>query len=653
MSGALLQLVSYGALDIFLTTDPQITFFKTVLRRHTNFAIESIRQEFKTDVKFGKRVSLTVEKKGDLIGKTYLQIELPKVKPTQSGLGIPAEAIIENHTDIATFVLPITNGSGFLIDEEYTLIPTNPETQQGSNAIIKIVNINSLDVELINGGFNYQVGEVYNIIPINGGEPAEIMISAVDEDVCMSSIVITNQGSGYYFQPDVIITDCELDLTIKGKGIVENGVVVGVEIELPDECLSENVNVEIIGGQLVNTFAWCEKIGHAILNKIEIDIGGQIIDTHYGDWLDVWSELTIPLGKKKGYNKMIGNVAELYTEKISSDNDNCIGGRTLYIPLQFWFCRDYSLAIPQVALKNHAIKFNLELRRIDECIKKRTYFFATFNYIRLLDSFSAEVGDVITNGVLNASVEVFNLDEESGYIYFEYYDSRTNERYLENEVLTINGEEIMLTMKPIQVQNTLYNVPESLVVNLYTDIIYLDTNERNTFTNERVEYLIEQLQITSERQELDNYIYLEFSYDHICKELFWTARLQENLDRNSRYIYTTDEGESIFDTHQIEVIGYPLFKSRDSTYFGAMQPYQHHTATPTKGIFSYSFAIYPEETKPSGTLNMNRLDLTRMRYTIDVAKVKTNYQILFNLFGINYNIMRIENGMANILFNAN
>ena len=66
-----------GAQDIYLTGNPQITFFKVVYRRHTNFAIESIEQTFNGSVDFGKKVSCTVSRNGDLIHKVYLQVDLP------------------------------------------------------------------------------------------------------------------------------------------------------------------------------------------------------------------------------------------------------------------------------------------------------------------------------------------------------------------------------------------------------------------------------------------------------------------------------------------------------------------------------------------------------------------------------------------------
>jgi hypothetical protein len=76
-SGGLLQLVAYGSQDVYITGSPQITFFRVVYRRHTNFAMESMEQTFTGNADFGRRVTCLVSRNGDLIHKAYLQIDLP------------------------------------------------------------------------------------------------------------------------------------------------------------------------------------------------------------------------------------------------------------------------------------------------------------------------------------------------------------------------------------------------------------------------------------------------------------------------------------------------------------------------------------------------------------------------------------------------
>ena len=71
-----MQLVAYGAQDIYLTGNPQITFFKVVYRRHTNFSMESRQQTLNGTVDFGSRVSCTIDRSGDLVGRMYVELNI-------------------------------------------------------------------------------------------------------------------------------------------------------------------------------------------------------------------------------------------------------------------------------------------------------------------------------------------------------------------------------------------------------------------------------------------------------------------------------------------------------------------------------------------------------------------------------------------------
>jgi hypothetical protein len=74
-----MQLVAYGAQDVYLTGNPQITFWKVSYRRYTNFAMESIEQTFNGQADFGRRVTCTISRNGDLAYRTYFQVTLPEI----------------------------------------------------------------------------------------------------------------------------------------------------------------------------------------------------------------------------------------------------------------------------------------------------------------------------------------------------------------------------------------------------------------------------------------------------------------------------------------------------------------------------------------------------------------------------------------------
>lgn len=79
MGGGLLQLVDYGSQDIYLSGKPQVTYFKATYRRHTNFSMESIEQTFSGNADFGKKVTCTLSRNGDLIHRVLLQVTTPTV----------------------------------------------------------------------------------------------------------------------------------------------------------------------------------------------------------------------------------------------------------------------------------------------------------------------------------------------------------------------------------------------------------------------------------------------------------------------------------------------------------------------------------------------------------------------------------------------
>ena len=108
-------------------------------------------------------------------------------------------------------------------------------------------------------------------------------------------------------------------------------------------------------------FSWVNCIGHAIFEYIEIEIGGYLIDKQYGEWLEIWSELTQNYEKKMGYNELIGK-KDLAGFNINSFNDEL----ELIVPLNFWFCKNIGLAIPVIAICNHDIKINIKWRNFDQ-----------------------------------------------------------------------------------------------------------------------------------------------------------------------------------------------------------------------------------------------------------------------------------------------
>ena len=412
MGGGLMQLVAYGAQDIYLTGNPQITFFKVVYRRHTNFSMEAIQQTLNGTVDFGNSVSATISRNGDLVHKMYLE-----------------------------------------------------------------------------------------------------------HDVSLTT-------------------------------------------ETPDHTLAIS----------------CDYGSH-LMKQMDIEIGGQRIDRHYGHWHSVWSQLTEknPRGVQGTlFNRMSGNGKGVDTQTAASPETNGFttvssgGGldtatAKLFIPFYFWFCRNPGLALPLIALQYHEVKVKITFEEIANLI-------AT-------DSNSSFSGDNQSQGgVDNVSSKDFRL---------------------------------------------------------WVDYIYLDTDERRRFAQVSHEYLIEQVQQASKTGGGT----MDLNFNHPVKELVWAGVRANTLGVSSANLYDKDPIST--GTYKLKLNGHDRFSARDYQYFTRAQIWQHHTGhgstTEMNTIAVYSFALKPEEHQPSGTCNFSRIDNAQLIDSESTAALNiyaVNYNVLRIMSGM-------------------
>ena len=479
-----MQLVAYGAQDVYLTANPQVTFFKQLYRRHSNFAMESIEQTFNGVGNFGKRVQSTISRNGDLITRVYVQVTLPAI----------------------------------------------------------------------------------------------------------------------------------------------------------DDTIMEGAS-----------FAWVPYLGQYLIDNVYVEIGGQQIDKHYGEWLHIWNELTLPTGKQLAYLNMVNgyggvlldpsatlNCTSCETEVraadaavlacvnpsiISSGDDcafglntvvsessaieGCIPERTLYIPLEFWFNRHTGLALPLIALQYHEVKINVE-----------------FNTLQYLCNIKPKSG--ATGSAAGSVQSVLNKIGNAGLV----------------------------------------------ACSLYVDYVYLDTEERRRFAQVAHEYLIEQLQFTGTESVTSTSNKIQLSFNHPCKELVWVVQNPSYVDCNSAlnspWRYTDSKLGNPVAVAKIQLNGQDRFTEREGSYFNFVQPYQHHTSTPATGINVYSFALKPEDLQPSGSCNFSRIDNAVLNLTLTPATFKTTVTSIddaessvedetqktanVNVYATNYNVLRIMSGMGGLAY---
>jgi hypothetical protein len=110
--------------------------------------------------------------------------------------------------------------------------------------------------------------------------------------------------------------------------------------------------------------AWVKNLGYSMIERVEVEIGGQIIDYHTGKFLNLMKELNCPLGHVDTLDNMIGNVAEM--NDLTNPATTSTPARKLYIPLDFWFCKSPGQALPIVALTHQDIKINVWFKKASE-----------------------------------------------------------------------------------------------------------------------------------------------------------------------------------------------------------------------------------------------------------------------------------------------
>ena len=319
------------------------------------------------------------------------------------------------------------------------------------------------------------------------------------------------------------------------------------------------------------------------IKDVELSIGGQRVDKHYQRWWRLYAELYLDESKKANWGKM--------TTAINN---------TVYLPLIFFFNRNPGLALPLIALQYHEVRLDFDL--------------------------AAD----------------FDL----------YADT-------------------------------------SKTFKVWGNYIYLDTEERRRFAQKGHEYLIEQVQHTGvdtvTRAQTKQ---VRLSYNHPVKELVWCFDNNDNRQRLWNFTSTSADNDIILESDQTDIAtsncfvpmslaGAPMlkvgtgggtdkfteeavgpmstfklvlngqdrFKEQSGKYFNQVQPYNHHSGCPYPGIYSYSFALKPEEHQPTGTCNFSRIDNAQVSVTQKDVAV-TN----MHMFAVNYNVLRIQSGMGGLAF---
>jgi hypothetical protein len=445
MGGGLLQLVAYGAQDAYISGNPQITFWKGLFKRHTNFAMEPFRINFSGQIQWGTKQTALIGRHADLLYSTYVEVVLPQV---------------DDNSDV------------------------------------------------------------------------------------------------YYWNN--------------------------------------------YGGNL----------GYNLIKHVELDIGGQLIDRMYSEFMVLWSSLTL---SSDGRNKLtsmlsgacgadVGGRAPLRNGQGCATDGRQRQQNVIYIPLPFFFTRNPGAALPLIALQYHEVKINV-------------------------------------------------LWAEPQFITGNFT----------NAIIVADGQ----TRPPIQ------RLPQAVQAALYIDYIYLDTEERRRMAQASHEYLIEQTQFNEDKGIRGSNTRIDLTFNHPVKELLWVVqpsrytdcRLQAGVGESMLYPFAYNI-DPVFD-QLLQINGQDRLDRRFGDYYNKVQAFQHHTGVPAGiGAYSYSFAIRPEEHQPSGTCNFSRIDTATIVMNmagVDLSGTSANFNEtnqdndIFNdwnvrVYAVNYNVLRVMSGMGGLAY---
>jgi hypothetical protein len=375
-----------------------------------------------------------------------------------------------------------------------------------------------------------------------------------------------------------------------------------VEVTLPDTTVGNTVNWT--GGAQ-------RRLGYLLLQQIEVEIGGQIIDRHYGEWLYLWETLTADFDTSMKLDTMVGGQYGGTTSSFQTCN-----GRTnvLYIPLQFWFNRNPGLALPLIALQYHEVRFNITLN----------------DAINLVSGTPAGAGTIATQ-----AGRLQPLRDMALYIDYVYLDVDERRRFAQEsheyliDQLQYTGQQ-QITTSSARIDLTL-NHPVKELVWVFQDERFLDCGSTTSvaagFTQPfRYNDIVDRARLQINGQD---------RFDERYGDYFWKVQPYQHHTGGafSRAIVVTNDTGSAVD---------PVISS-----------------TSPNPINVYSFAIQPEEHQPSGTCNFSRIDNATLVFNSvtnatagndDGSFPSKSFPYNFRIYAVNYNIFRVMSGMGGLAY---
>lgn len=340
-------------------------------------------------------------------------------------------------------------------------------------------------------------------------------------------------------------------------------------------------------------FKWINNLGINLIEEVSVFIGGQLIDKHRNHHLNFIEELRGNLKSQEAYNYIIGNTPDLYNPIIDErDEFYIIKGRNLYIPLKFWFCINDGLSIPLISLQYVETEIRVKFRPINQ---------------------------LFTIG--------FDDISPSKYISFN------------NNYHLITGFNELVYGNWNQ---------DSHILAKY---IYLDEKERKLFANNTHEYIIPQIQYETFGGIKEGNNIIELNLYLPIKMIQW-AFVDQNviLDYNNHLNYL-----DVLKDATLLINGHERTQKLGGDFFSSVIQYKYFRGF-NPSIYTYLFCIDPLSNKPTGTSNFSKMNNIQLNLNIDFDKTINNIHkdntLDVHIISTNYNVLRIMNGLAGMVFSG-
>lgn len=408
--------------------------------------------------------------------------------------------------------------------------------------------------------------------------------------------------------------------------------------------------------------------------------------------MNCWYELSRKFGQDRGYAKMIGNTEEL--TQLSQSHKSA----TLYVPLYFFHCRNDGLALPLIALQYHDVRYEFEFRKLEECVitsncnagtlglrMEAASLFVDYVYLESEErkKFAQNAHEYLIEQIQFTGEESVSINSNKFRLNFNHPCKALYWNLKLGRYTNPSGAYKFLAYDSADTNNLRLQATKRFVLALATyDATSTAAAPKLSHTNNKLTTLVTgpllalfnaaNAVVISTDVDVDNVTILGdlLSLDDASKP---TEQLFKSIATIARVAY--GQGSDLYDVvvrqydnygvymngtenpvqkGLLQLNGHDRFSERDGNYFNYVQPWQHHSNTPSDGLCMYSFSLNPEDHQPSGTCNMSRIDNATLNITFGVEGV-SDFKAQFladdskiSIYALNYNVLRILSGMGGL-----